>query len=80
MPACPSPASGWANTDVTVSLSATDPGAVASGVNDIVFSASGAQAIDETTVPGASADYPTEDMDGDARPNGTSRDAGADER
>ena len=51
----PAPASGWANTDVTVSLSATDPGAVASGVNEIVFSASGAEAIGETHVSGASA-------------------------
>ena len=51
----PSPASGWANTDVTVSLSATDAGPMASGVNEIVFSASGAQPIDETQVSGASA-------------------------
>lgn len=50
----PSPASGWTNTDVVVSLSATDTGALASGVSEIVFSASGAQTIPETHLPGAS--------------------------
>lgn len=51
----PAPASGWANTDVAVSLSATDTGPAASGVNEIVVSASGAQTIAETHVSGASA-------------------------
>jgi hypothetical protein len=49
------PGSGWVNTDVTVTLSATDTGPVASGVKEVVFSASGAQAIPATHVPGANA-------------------------
>jgi len=51
----PAAASGWTNTDVIVSFSATDTGPAASGVNEIVFSTSGAQAIGETHVSGASA-------------------------
>jgi hypothetical protein len=47
--------SGWVNTNVTVTLSATDTGPLASGVNEVVFSASGAQTIPETHVPGANA-------------------------
>jgi hypothetical protein len=49
------PSFGWVNTDVAVTLSATDTGPVASGVKEVVFSASGAQAIPETHVPGANA-------------------------
>ncbi len=45
---------GWNNTDVTVNLSAADSQG-GSGVKQIVYSASGAQAIPNTTVPGASA-------------------------
>ncbi len=45
---------GWNNTNVRVMLSATDnPGG--SGVQEITFSASGAQTIASTTVSGASA-------------------------
>ncbi|MCZ7640627.1 MAG: hypothetical protein M5U12_33940 [Verrucomicrobia bacterium] len=49
-----SPAStsfGWNNTDVTVSLTATDPGG--SGVKSITYSAVGAQPIASTTVNSA---------------------------
>lgn len=49
------PSAVWVNTDVTVTLSATDTGPVASGVKEVVFSASGAQTIPETHVPGANA-------------------------
>ncbi|MGH7411678.1 MAG: hypothetical protein ACREJ6_11560, partial [Candidatus Methylomirabilis sp.] len=45
---------GWNNTDVTVNLNAAD-NAGGSGVKQIVYSASGAQPIPITTVPGASA-------------------------
>jgi hypothetical protein len=41
---------------VTVALSATDPGA-ASGVKEIVYSATGVQPIASTTVPGATATF-----------------------
>jgi hypothetical protein len=41
---------------VTVALSATDPGS-ASGVKEIVYSATGAQPIASTTVPGATASF-----------------------
>lgn len=51
----PVPASGWVNTDVTVTLSATDTGPLASGVKEIVFSAAGAQSIPDTPVAGAIA-------------------------
>ena len=49
------PSAFWANTDVVVTLSATDTGPMASGVREIVFSASGAQVIPETPVSGANA-------------------------
>jgi hypothetical protein len=49
------PPAFWANTDVVVTLSATDTGPVASGVRKVVFSASGAQVIPEARVPGANA-------------------------
>jgi hypothetical protein len=52
----PSTTSGWANADVVVSLTATDIGPTASGVSELVFSASGAQPIGETHIPGASSD------------------------
>ena len=45
---------GWNNTDVTVNLSAADSQG-GSGVKQISYSASGAQFIPITTVPGASA-------------------------
>jgi hypothetical protein len=45
---------GWNNSDVTVNLSATDSQG-GSGVKQIVYSASGAQSIPNTTVAGASA-------------------------
>jgi len=44
---------GWNAGDVTVTLTATDPGTSASGVREIVHSATGAQPISATTVPGA---------------------------
>ena len=43
-------AAGWNNNDVTVSLEATDVGG--SNVEEIVYSASGAQPIEEKTVRG----------------------------
>jgi hypothetical protein len=46
-------AAGWNKTDVSVSLSATD-NAGGSGVKEITYSASGAQAIASTTVTGSS--------------------------
>jgi alpha-tubulin suppressor-like RCC1 family protein len=55
----PSPApnaAGWNNSDVTVSLSATDTGG--SGVEEIIYSATGAQPIASTTVPGDTALIP----------------------
>ena len=51
----PSRPSGWANTDVTVSLTATDAGPAASGVAEIVVSAAGAQTIDPAHFTGTSA-------------------------
>jgi hypothetical protein len=51
----PSTPSGWANTNVTLNLSATDVGPGASGVNEIVFSAAGAQVIGVTHQSGATA-------------------------
>lgn len=50
-------AAGWSNADVTVMLNAAD-GAGGSGVEQITYSATGAQAIDSTTVAGASASVP----------------------
>lgn len=50
-------ANGWNNADVTVSLSATDdPGG--SGVKEIAYSATGAQAIPATVTTGNSAAIP----------------------
>ena len=52
--AAPSPAAnaaGWDNSNVTITLSASDAGA---GVNGITYSATGAQPITTTTVAGAS--------------------------
>jgi len=46
-------AAGWNPGDVTVTLTAVDPGASPSGVREIVHSATGAQPIASTTVPGA---------------------------
>jgi hypothetical protein len=48
-------ASGWNNSDVTVSLNATDAGG--SDVREIIYSATGAQAISSTTDPGVSATF-----------------------
>jgi hypothetical protein len=47
-------ANGWYNKDVTITLSATDQAAL-SGVKEITYSATGAQAVSETKVPGSSA-------------------------
>ena len=50
----PANANGWNNSDVTVSLSATDdPGG--SGVQQITFSATGAQPVASTNLAGSSA-------------------------
>ena len=48
-------ANGWNNSDVTVSLSATDTGG--SDVKEITYSATGAQATPSTTVSGDSATF-----------------------
>ncbi|MFO0585294.1 MAG: hypothetical protein U0229_23690 [Anaeromyxobacter sp.] len=45
--------SGWNAGDVTVTLTATDPGTPASGVKELVHAATGAQPIPATVVPGA---------------------------
>ncbi|MFN0074674.1 MAG: choice-of-anchor D domain-containing protein [Chloroflexota bacterium] len=47
---------GPTNQRITVSLTATDP-AAGSGVKEIVYSASGAQIIAQTTSPGATASF-----------------------
>jgi hypothetical protein len=47
--------SGWNNADPTVTLSATDGASADSGVQQITYSANGAQTIAQTVVPGASA-------------------------
>lgn len=52
--ASPPNAAGWHNRDVTVNLSAA-AGAGGVGVKEIVYSASGAQSVAGTTVPGAAA-------------------------
>jgi alpha-tubulin suppressor-like RCC1 family protein len=49
-------AAGWNNSDVTVNLNATDTGS--SDVKEIVYSATGAQPIASTTVPGDTAQVP----------------------
>jgi hypothetical protein len=49
------PAADWVNTNVVVTLAATDSGPLASGVKEVVFSASGAQVIAENQVAGANA-------------------------
>ncbi len=46
---------GWNNTSVTVTLTASDPGGT--GVANIKYSATGAQTIANTTVPGSSASF-----------------------
>jgi len=48
------PVTGWVNTDVVVTLSATDAGHPPSGVQEVVFSAAGAQSIPELHVAGES--------------------------
>jgi len=50
-------AAGWVAQDVTVSLMATD-NPTGSGVKEVTYSATGAQTIPSTTVPGDSADIP----------------------
>ena len=52
----PSPASGWANVSVTVTLAASDP-APGSGVAEMVVAMSGAQTLPATHVAGAAAAY-----------------------
>jgi hypothetical protein len=49
------PPAFWVPSDVSVTLTATDTGAGASGVSEIVFSAAGAQPVGETHVAGATA-------------------------
>lgn len=51
----PANAAGWHADDVAVSLTATDGAGM--GVAELVYSASGAQPIPLTTVPGASAQF-----------------------
>lgn len=48
-------AGGWHRADVTVTLAAADSGPGSSGVQQITYSASGAQTIASTTVSGAAA-------------------------
>jgi len=52
----PPPTGGWNNSDVTVTLNATDNGG-GSGVRRITYSASGAQVINSTTVNGSSTNF-----------------------
>ena len=52
--AAPPNAAGWNTSDVAVSLTATDD---LSGVNRVVYSATGAQAIAEQSVAGSSASF-----------------------
>ena len=47
-------AAGWNNSDVTVTLDATDTGTGASGVQQITYSATGAQTIASTNFTGSS--------------------------
>lgn len=54
MPAAPDGQNGWFTGDVTVTLTAADNQG-GSGVKEIVYSASGAQTIAQTVVPGATA-------------------------
>jgi hypothetical protein len=49
----PANGAGWDNSDTTVNLSSSDTGG--SGVQQITYSATGAQTISSTTVPGAAA-------------------------
>jgi len=49
----PAPVNGWHNTDVDVSLSATD----LAGIREVVYSATGATTIAATTVPGGQASF-----------------------
>lgn len=51
-------AAGWYNQNVSVNLNASDGGACNSGVSQIIYSASGAQTINSTTVNGASTSLP----------------------
>jgi hypothetical protein len=48
---------GWNNSDVTVTLTAQDVGTNASGVKQITYSATGAQAITNTIVAAATASF-----------------------
>ena len=52
----PANAAGWHNANISVSLQSTD---AATTVKQITYSATGAQAITITTVPGSSATVPT---------------------
>ena len=52
----PAPTGGWNNTNVNVTLSATD-NAGGSGVRRITYSATGSQTISATTVTGANASF-----------------------
>src|SRR5262249_44284240 len=57
----PAARGGWNNSNVTVSLSATDTaqsGVTPSGVKNITYSATGAQTIGNTSLDGASASFP----------------------
>ncbi|HTS81856.1 MAG TPA: hypothetical protein VMH40_14740, partial [Myxococcaceae bacterium] len=47
----PANGSGWNDADVTVTLTATDPGSPSSGIKEIDLSATGAQPVPATTVP-----------------------------
>jgi hypothetical protein len=48
---------GWNNSDATVTLTAQDTGASASGVKQITYSATGAQTITSTVVTGSTASF-----------------------
>lgn len=49
----PTPVNGWHNTDVDVTLTATD----VAGIREVVYSAAGATTIAATTVPGGQASF-----------------------
>jgi hypothetical protein len=53
----PANASGWNNSNVTVTLSAADNEPSGTGVKQIIYSATGAQTIPGTVVNGASASF-----------------------
>jgi len=50
-------ATGWSNTNVTITLNSTDNELGGSGVQQITYSATGAQIIASMVVPGASASF-----------------------